>query len=628
MSNLVDYLQQVWLSRSNVWLAIGLLLGASGASLVWRFLISRMLERLASISGIEGARRLKFNDLLSILLLRHLRAGVSLKTNVGHPDDAGPVPQEVLNLKLQPEASGVTEGLLANAINGRTADTAVLISRLAELRERCGATVAVIAFQDESAAARTLVTPEHSLLRREFERFVRVHLTAGLELDWGFSDAALDQRIFGNFSGLGFRYGILIRARAPYGRAVVWLGYAERNFPADGALALARRLTEDFCSRWESSHEVAQYKTRAKIAEESVVKKADDLAHISHDMKSPLHNIKAVLHVLRTENDDKERQELFDVALSNCEDLANRIEDVLDLTRHRSGQLRAERNKVDIGELAQRVVRNFTHQARLKGLMLEIKDRPGLIVLGDGRQLGRVLANLVGNAVKYTEHGGVSVEIECIETCVSISVKDSGPGLSAEQCQQLFKPFTRFHTQANPGTGLGLALTRILLELNGGCVSVQSEPGKGSIFKVELPLHASHAPAVAGPWMSLHGKRVLVVDDDAWSVQSTIKVLERSGLIGLGAVTISQAESVLNYSNVDVVLCDTHMPDGGVVELAGRMHQHAWTQPLIAMSGDVRPTTVNRACASLLKPVAPDVLIAAIAQACVGELGPSGAAAL
>lgn len=589
-------------SYAVLWGGLGLACGIAIAGLGYAWRIRGVLALIARASGVAPQSSLRLHDLLTLMRLR--QGEYSYKPSVA---------EDVQNGVALKQASAISAEIKESGSQPVEIDE--LLRRLDEIRIRCKADAAFLAYSVDVHSLRSLLTLQQPLLRTELERYVGPHLISGAELDWGFCDSLLNQRIFGNFAGLGFRYSMLIKTNSPLGPAVVWLGFAERNSPTEQALQLSRRLVEELRVWWEAKCEISQYQARAQLAEQSVERRADDLAHISHDMKSPLHNIQAILHVLKLESPNPEREELFSVALSNCEDLGNRIEDVLDLTRHRAGRLCANRAAFNVRELVERVVHSFTHQASAKGLGLELKVGKDLFVSADRKQIERVVANLVGNAIKYTEQGTVSIELQHSESKVSISVRDTGPGLSVQQQQELFKPFTRFDTQGKSGTGLGLALSKILVELNDGSVSVASQPQKGCVFTITLPEIAPVSYVEIKGISEGRGRRVLVVDDDAPTVQSTVKLLERAGLVAYGAVTIMQAENILNYSQIDVIVCDTHMPDGGCEALIARMKQRGWTQFVITMSGDsrVREAAGNRLM--LEKPVDPNSLLQAISSA-------------
>ncbi|MFQ5435551.1 MAG: sensor histidine kinase, partial [Anaerolineae bacterium] len=188
-----------------------------------------------------------------------------------------------------------------------------------------------------------------------------------------------------------------------------------------------------------------------------------------------------------------EKQKYFlDIIRRNANRLSLLINDLLDVSRIESGKVKLVLKEVQLADLAQQVVESLAVSAAEKDLSLTL-DAPANLppVRVDGGCITQVLTNLVGNAIAYTETGGIEVSLQVVADVVQVSVKDSGIGLSPEEMAHIFDRFYRAdHTvvQANTGTGLGLSIVKIFVEMHGGRIWVESQPNEGATFSFILPL--------------------------------------------------------------------------------------------------------------------------------------------
>ena len=348
----------------------------------------------------------------------------------------------------------------------------------------------------------------------------------------------------------------------------------------DSAPLLAEQMTlRGICRKLESDivSTGKLIELSGKVTEAGIRNKhrSEFLAHVSHDIRSPLNNVRAILNLLRDEELSIEMSELLGAAVANCSQVSEIVDDLLDYSKHQAGKLEPRCEHVEIYSAAKEMVLLHQVAAKLKGLTLSFDDdnlNGRIFIKCDRRHFKRVLGNLINNAVKYTRHGlihlGLSVDDE---HAVELRVRDTGIGMSKEQLDLLFTPFTRFHSSEAEGVGLGLSLSRILVELNGGEISVHSDIGNGSEFVLRFPIAHMEILRAEPKAVAVSAARipinVLVVDDDAENVDSLARNLERSGYGVLRCYSVSQAAELVQSNHIDFVVTDYNMPGGGAPAL-------------------------------------------------------------
>ena len=376
---------------------------------------------------------------------------------------------------------------------------------------------------------------------------------------------------------------------------VLWLGYDANHPPLRAEVERAKSLARQLGQELEAVLGVNDLQGRINEARDLDKEKTEIIAQMSHDLRSPLGNLKAILTVL----DVPAHEEEFRLAaLKSCEALAELIEDLVDYSRHRLGKLEARAEDFPLAELVCEVASCFRGAAQEKALNLvccaDVQEP--LFVHADRGQIRRVLTNLLSNAVKYTQRGEIRVDMEFENTTdeIVIKVSDTGTGLSAQQQQQLFTPFARFHPKTQ-GIGLGLALSRILVGLNGGTIEVRSQAGTGSEFRVRLRrcyckglgmLRDSASPAVVRlPVHAGKPSRVLVVDDDRQCAATLARALRAGGIQTAESSSVSEACSFIVKDCFDAIVSDAGMPDGGVSGILAFLAESGLEIPVLTLTG-------------------------------------------
>jgi signal transduction histidine kinase len=219
--------------------------------------------------------------------------------------------------------------------------------------------------------------------------------------------------------------------------------------------------------------------------------RSDFLAALSHELRTPLNAILGFTDVLLSEVDGPlgaEAREGLTVVRSSGEHLRALIDDILDLSALESGELRLSQSTVDVFAVVQDVVREARVGAEAKGLGLRL-DGQSAFAWADQRRLRQIVGNVIGNAVKYTEQGGVAVRVTEAPNEVSVWVIDSGPGIAPEEHSSIFEEYWQSSAARTrrAGTGLGLAITRRLVEMHRGRIELRSELGRGSTFRIVIP---------------------------------------------------------------------------------------------------------------------------------------------
>ncbi len=319
-------------------------------------------------------------------------------------------------------------------------------------------------------------------------------------------------------------------------------------------------------------------KQAKEAAEASNRAKSVFLASMSHELRTPLNAILGFSSLMRRDNllEDHQKQNL-DIINRSGAHLLTLINDVLEMSKIEAGRLHLDIASFDLGAMVRDVADMMEIRAREKNLRLMIDQSSYFprFINGDEARLRQILINLIGNAVKFTEEGGVTIRLGTRENKTShliIEVEDSGPGISVEDQKRLFLPFVQLGKQPgdNKGTGLGLAITRQFVELMEGSIKLESVPGKGALFRVDLPLSEvdevdmiqpeKKIGEVAGAVPGQSDFRILIVEDQRENQLLLSQLMQRIGYKAEVAENGEQAVQLFQRWKPHLIWMDRRMP--------------------------------------------------------------------
>jgi PAS domain S-box-containing protein len=400
-------------------------------------------------------------------------------------------------------------------------------------------------------------------------------------------------------------------------------------------LAIITDITERLRLEEQRDELLTSERLARAVAERANRLKDEFLGTLSHELRSPLNSILLRTEVLRHRIDNREEVERGLLAIErNTRLQAGLISDLLDVSGISSGKLRLEVHPLNLVSTIISALDILAPSVAAKGLTLKTSfDESIGMSSGDESRLHQVILNLANNAIKFTPSGGsIEVKLERVGQQAKITVVDSGQGIQPELLPHLFERFRQGDVEANRrhgGLGLGLAITKHLVEMHGGIISASSAGlGKGARFTVLLPLFdsSSYSPTLSNDRSQSDGARldeirVLVVDDDADACAAMEQILESLGAAVRTALNVADAISELDQFKPQVLVSDLGMPDHDGFELirkvraAGYSHQ---TLPAIAVTALARPEDRRRALLAgyqvhLSKPIDGSELTAVIA---------------
>ncbi|THD60393.1 ATP-binding protein [Phenylobacterium sp.] len=385
-------------------------------------------------------------------------------------------------------------------------------------------------------------------------------------------------------------------------------------------------LLQDFDERKRQEIALLEAQRAAEAAAEA---KSAFLANMSHEIRTPMNGVMGVLHLLKGEKLTEEGRHMLEEALSCGQMLAELLNDVIDFAKIEAGRLELTSEALDPRALVEGVVRLLRPQADSKGLLLRLDAEPGLgWVRSDPVRLRQALFNLVGNAVKFTERGSVTVRCEAPRPGVlRFEIIDTGVGIPPEAQGRIFQRFDQGDastTRKFGGSGLGLAITKKLADMMGGDVGFSSEPSLGSTFWLEIAAESSEAVAETRESLEpvLEGLKVLVVEDNATNRMIATKLLE-----SLGAEVSTAADGYLGVEAAEtgdfhLILMDVQMPGIDGLEAARRIRALGGAPaqtPIVALTANVlahqRRAYLDAGMDGVVgKPISPGVLLREIAR--------------
>ena len=368
-------------------------------------------------------------------------------------------------------------------------------------------------------------------------------------------------------------------------------------------VGILRDMTEDLRTRKELDEARQQAELGARA-------KASFLANMSHEIRTPLTAIIGYSEELESSAmTPSDRHDALQVIQRNGQHLMTIINDILDLSKIEAGSMGLETRATNVVEIAEEVRRMLSPRARAKGLALDLRLAQPLpsTILSDPTRIRQILLNLVGNAIKFTDRGSVTIEVSAdyaAQLC-RLSVKDTGIGISKDQLATLFQSFAQADSSISRkygGTGLGLDISKRLAAMLGGDLKVTSAVGYGSTFVCSIatgPIEPSQstvlppqeervrrtAPRLAG--------RVLVADDGIDNQRLIERILQVAGLevevVDNGAAAVERVLQAASSQPFDAILMDMQMPVMDGIEATKTLRGHGYSGPIIALTANVLP---------------------------------------
>ena len=371
---------------------------------------------------------------------------------------------------------------------------------------------------------------------------------------------------------------LVLRREVP-GEAVRYISFSGAPvFSARGRFAGYYGISKDVTGRVQAEERLRE----SQVAAESATRaKSQFLANMSHEIRTPMNGVLGMTELLLGTPLNARQRQFAETARRSGESLLALINDILDFSKIEAGKMEIDRVEFRLRDMLDDVAQLLAESAASKGLEVVCRMLPGVpdAIIGDPNRMRQILINLIGNAIKFTEHGEVVTEVRVVTgaagtRALCFEVRDTGIGILREAQANIFEAFSQADgstTRHYGGTGLGLAICRQLVSLMGGEISLESEPGRGSVFRFSLPCVEAPRTGVAdGPlthaaW--LRGKRLLVVDDNAASRAAVRDVAE--GVFGMRCTLAGDGVSALKVARealaaglpFDVALVDAVMPN-------------------------------------------------------------------
>jgi len=343
----------------------------------------------------------------------------------------------------------------------------------------------------------------------------------------------------------------------------------------------------------------SQLQKAKEVAESANLAKSRYVTSISHELRTPLNSVLGYAQLLlRDDAVAPKHRDGIEVIRRSAEHLAGLIDGLLDIAKIEAGKLHLHRGEVFFRDLLEQMVKMFRLQAEAKGLEFRFESGNDLpeLVYTDERRLRQVLINLLSNAIKFTERGRVTLRVRYARQLAEIEIEDTGIGIAPEDLDRVFLPFERGRIGVRSqvgGTGLGLTISKLLVEIMGGRLRARSQPGVGSSFNCTLMLSQVTTPTVTRPEQRcVRGymgprKSIVVTDDDPGHRDLVFGLLEPIGFHVLCASNAQQCLELASAMPVDLFLLDVNMPGTSGWELARMLRgTDQADRPIVMVSAD------------------------------------------
>lgn len=396
------------------------------------------------------------------------------------------------------------------------------------------------------------------------------------------------------------------------------LAHESRSVAQEESARQTRLLLEEIAAHERTDLALQEAKEQAEAANGA---KSRYLTGISHELRSPLNAVLGYAQLLEKDSSLSRRQaDAIATIRRSGEYLADLIEGLLDISKIEAGRLELNRSEFRIDAMMSQLVHMFRIQAEDKGLQFSYHCQGRLpeFVAGDEKRLRQILINLLSNAIKYTDHGSVTLTLRYRSQVAEFTVTDTGEGIAPEHMDRIFMPFERVRTPGSTrtGTGLGLTITRLLCDIMGGDISVESTPGVGSTFRVSLMLSSVHQPATPllpveteqAQHCDARGMRIVQIDDEAQHRNLMRAFLEPLGVELIDVDNALTAVDTVTREQPDLVMLDVSMPGMGGWEVLRQLREAQQMMPALMISADAsegRQETTSRVLHNgyIIKPV-------------------------
>ncbi len=396
---------------------------------------------------------------------------------------------------------------------------------------------------------------------------------------------------------------IYTQGQTPQAFASVWVDVTERVV-ANQRLEEVNQNLEQMVN--DRTHELMLAKDEALAASHS---KAEFLANMSHEIRTPLNAIIGLAHIALASKPEPKQRTYLEKMRDSGEHLLQIINDILNFSRMEAGKLTLDHSEFSIDQLVDKTVDLVWDKAAAKGLQVnvEIDSQIPKVLLGDSLRLGQILINFCANAVKFTDHGSISIRVTKVRDWqerveLLFEVDDTGIGIDAEKVQSLFQPFQQVDSSSArrfEGTGLGLSICKNLADLMQARIDVKSTAGQGSCFRLRVQLEKNNrapVPAIlqvtASPTtLAPVNCNILVVEDNLLNQEIILSLLESMEAQAICVGSGPEAIAIIQQQAFDLVLMDIQLPGMDGVEATARMRELAVGKhlPIIAVTANALP---------------------------------------